>query len=150
MRGLETDVFSAFSGAEHMFFALKDPFGMIRQETEAGLRRQVVDAVLERIETFGEPKFLTLGRKTQDPSKVVVAHFAFSVLARLHVNYAGGAKREVITAALTFMFGNVDVPEPPACRTYFDLHRDAQLNFTDDRFEERFLTFRTTLAQSPA
>ena len=69
MREPETDDFSAFSGAEHMFFALKDPFGMIRQETEAGLRRQVPDCVLERIETFGEPKFLTLGRKTQDLSR---------------------------------------------------------------------------------
>lgn len=141
------DDFSAFADAEHMFYGLENPFGMIRRETEAGLRGQVADTILERIETFGKPKFLTLGRKTGDPTKVVVAHFAFSVRARLQVTYSGGAKREVIDATLTFMFGNVDPPKIPACRTHFDLHGDAQVNFTDERFEERFLAFRATLRQ---
>ena len=150
MSDLAGDDFRAFAGAEHMFFGLKDPFGMIREVTETGLRGQVADTVLERIETFGEPKFLTLARKTQDPSKVIVAHFAFSVLARLHVTSAGGTYREVIDAALTFMFGNVDVPESSTCRTHFDVHGDAQLNFNDDRFEERFLAFRSTLRQPDA
>ena len=150
MRESAPDDFQAFDGAEHMFLGLKDPFGMIRQETEAGLRRQVADTVLERIETIGTPKFLTLGKKTQDPSQVVVAHFAFSVLARLYVTHDAGAQREVINAALTFMFGNMDFPGAATCRTHFDLHGEAHLNFTDDRFEERFLAFRATLSQPAA
>jgi hypothetical protein len=150
MRDVPGDDFRAFAGAEHMFFGLKDPFGTIRQETEAELRRQVADTVLERIETFGEPKFLTLGKKTQNPSKVVVAHFAFSVLARLYVTSAAGTHREVLDAALTFMFGNVDVPASTTSQTHFDLHGDAQRNFTDDRFKERFLAFRTALLQPDA
>lgn len=147
MGGSAKDDFSAFDGAEHMFLGLNDPFGMIRQETETMLRRQVADSVLERIETLGEPKFLTLGRKTDDASKVVVAHFAFSVLARLHVSFAAGTKHEVIGAALTFMFGNVDVPAGATRQSHFDLHRDAQVNFTDERFQERFLSFRAALAE---
>lgn len=130
-----------------MFFGLKDPFGLIRHETEEGLRRQVPGAVLERIETHGQPKFLTIGKKTADPAKVTVAHYAFSVQARLRVSYAEGTKREVLDSALTFMFGNVDVPGAQICRTHFDLHRDAESNFTDACFNERFLSFRAEMAQ---
>jgi hypothetical protein len=150
MRESAVDDFGAFAGVEHMFFGLQDPFEMIRQETEAVLRRQVADTVLERIETCGEPKFLTLAKETDDPSKVIVAHFAFSVLARLYVASAGGAHREVIDAALTFMFGNIDVPASSTCRAHFDLHGEAQLNFTHDRFEGRFLAFRSSLQQPDA
>jgi hypothetical protein len=136
------DDFSAFAGSEHMFFGLEAPYALIRTEVEAGLRRQISDSVLERLETHGEPKFLTLGRKTADPSKVVAAHFGFSVRARLTVSHAAGAKRDTLEAALTFLFVNVDLPGDERCRTHFDLHGDAVRNFTDERFKERFLSFR--------
>jgi hypothetical protein len=145
----EADDFRAFTGSEHMFFGLQDPFGMIREETEDGLRRQVADTVLERIETFGKPKFFTLGRKTGDPSTVIVAHFAFAVRARLSVSSAAGTAREVLDAALTFLFGNVDVPGSQVCRTYFDFHDDADSAFEDEIFRDRFLEFRAELAERP-
>ena len=117
MASSPTDDFGAFAGKEHMFFGLAEPYTMIRADLESGLRKQVPDSVLERIETHGEAKFLTLGRKTADPSKVVVAHFGFSVLARLSVSYAAGAKREVIETAITFLFVNVDEAKRNAAPT---------------------------------
>lgn len=142
MASSPTDDFGAFAGKEHMFFGLAEPYTLIRAELESGLRKQVPDSVLERIETHGEAKFLTLGRKTPDPSKVVVAHYGFSVLARLSVSYAAGAKREVIETAITFLFVNVDLPGEEKFRTHFDLHGDVARNFTDERFQEWFLSFR--------
>src|SRR5688572_1262694 len=126
------DDFGVLEGAAHMMFGLPDPFGFIRSETEQGLRGQVSDTVLERIATHGEPKFLTLGKKTGDGSQVVVSHFGFSVRARLSVSFAGGTGREEIESALTFLFGDVDQPGAERCRTHFDFHADAQRNFTDE------------------
>lgn len=136
------DDFGAFTGTEHMMFGLSDPFGMIRQETEQGLRHQVPDTILERIATQGEPKFLTLGKKTDDGSHIVVSHFGFCVRARLSVSFARGTQREEIESLLTFLFGNVDQPGAERCRTHFDLHGDAERNFTDEAFRARFIAFR--------
>jgi len=74
----ETDVddFIAFADVENMWFGpfdRKDVFRVIRCETEDGLRRQVSDTVLERIETVGRPMFLVFGKETSDPSKRAVA-----------------------------------------------------------------------------
>jgi hypothetical protein len=77
MPALEVDDVAIFAGHEHMFFRLHDPLGMVREETEHVLRRQVPETVRERIEAFGNPKLPTLGKKTGDGSKVVAAHFAF-------------------------------------------------------------------------
>jgi hypothetical protein len=136
------DDFGAFDGNEHMMFGLDDSFDFIRDETESGLRRQVPDAVLERIVTYGEPKFLTLGRKTDDGSRMVVSYHAFCVRAQLTVSRAGGAGHELIEALLTFLFGDVDRPGSERCQTYFDVHRDAKTKFTDEVFESRFRLFR--------
>lgn len=149
----ETDDFSAFAGNEHMFFGLKDPYGFIREEVEASLAKQVPGTVVERVETFDTPKFLTLGRKTADPTKIIAAHYAFCVRARLTLSLAGGARREVVDAALTFMFGNVDLRGRDAgvvCRTFFDLHHDAAPNFDDGVLKERFLAFRAGVPDPPA
>jgi len=136
------DDFGAFDGLEHMLLGLRDPFDLIRGETEATLRRQIPDTVLERIVTFGEPKFLTLGRKTDDGSQMVVSYHAFCVRAQLSVSHEGVAKHELIDALLTFLFGEVDRPGHERCETYFDVHGDAQANFTDEVFEKRFILFR--------
>lgn len=136
------DDFGAFEGTEHMMFGFPDPFGFIRSETENGLRRQVPDAVLERIATQGQPMFLTLGKKIGDSSQMAVSHFGFCVRARLSVSYAGGSRREELESALTFMFGDVDQPGAERCRTHFDLHGDAERNFTEATFQTRFLAFR--------
>lgn len=141
-----TDDFSAFAGSEHMFFGLVEPLAMIREETEQGLRGQVPDTVLESLVTRGQPKFLTIGKKTTpDSSQVIVAHFGFSVQAHLTVTYDGGRERAEIEAALTFLFGNVDRPESQQSRTHFDLNDDAARNFTDELFKDRFLAFRAGL-----
>ncbi len=136
------DDYGALVGKEHMFYGLKAPFEMIREETEAGLRQQVSDSVLDAIKVRDEPKFLTLGRKIDDGSKIVVTHYGVCVRATLHATYSGGTRHEAIDAVLTFMFGNVDRRGAERCRTFFDLHKDAQRQFTDDVFKARFLAFR--------
>jgi hypothetical protein len=131
-----------------MFFGLKDPFGLIRSEVESSLRQEVADTELEVIKTFDEPKFLTLGRKTDDGERMIVTHFGFAVRAQLYVRYAGGSQHEVIDAALTFLFANVDRPGAQKVRTFFDLHADAAERFTDETFRERFLAFKMESADS--
>lgn len=136
------DDFSVLVGKEHMFYGLNAPFEMIRDETEAGLRKQVADSVLDAIKLRDEPKFLTLGRKIEDGSKIIVTHFGVCVRATLQVTYHGGTRHEAIDAALTFMFANVDRRGLERTRTFFDLHAEAQRHFTDDDFQARFMAFR--------
>jgi hypothetical protein len=115
---------------------------MIRDEAESSLRKQVPDTVLESIATFDTPKFLTIGRKTEDPSKVIVTWFAFCVRATLAVVYNAGKSRERVPTTITFMFGRVDEPGHQLCRTFFDVNADAEAGFEADAFERRFLAFR--------
>jgi hypothetical protein len=136
------DDFSAFEGSEHMFFGLRDPFGMIRTEIENALREQVPDTVLASVSISGKPKFLTLGRKSEDGQHAVVTHFGFCARARLAVLFDEGRKGELIEATLTYMFGNVDVAGSQTCRTHFDLHEDADRHYDDEVFKRRFMTFR--------
>jgi hypothetical protein len=134
------DDFSAFLGQEHMFFGLRDPFGLIRSEVEEGLRQQIADTEVVSIATVGEPKFLTLGRKAEG-EQVVVTHFAFAVRAKLTVLFDERRKGELIEALLTFLFGDVDTNEK-RFRRFIDVHADAERGFDDAAFKERFLAFR--------
>jgi hypothetical protein len=139
---MAVDDFSAFAGQEHMFFGLSDPYAMIRDEAESTLRKQVPDTILESIATFDKPKFLTIGRKTDDPNKVVVSWFAFCVRATLSLSYNAGGSRESMPTTITFMFGRVDERGRELCRTFFDVNADAEPCFSDELFERRFLAFR--------
>ena len=143
------DDFGVFAGSEHMFFGLRDPFALVRAETEAGLRQQVADTALDAIKTFDTPKFLTLGRNISGGKKILVTHFGFCVRAELHVSYAGGSKHEMIDATLTFLFANVERRGTEQCRTSFDLHAEAQQHFTDDVFRQRFLAYRLETVEEP-
>lgn len=148
---MSADDWSAFAGNEHMFFGLADPYGLIREELERGLRQQVADTVVESIVTHGTPKYLTIGKRlTEGSSKVVVAHFAFCVAATVSLHYAGGQKRETLPVALTFAFGRVDEPGRQTSRSWFDLHDDAARAFDDEVLKERFLAFRAGLSPSPS
>ena len=136
------DNFAAFAGTEHMLVGVPDPYGFIRHATEDGLRRQVPDTVLDRIVTYSEPKFLSLGKKTPDGSAFVLSYLGFCVRARLEVSYAAGARTEKIDAALTFLLGDLDRSGSAKCRTYCDLREEVERTFSDDTFEARFLAFR--------
>ncbi len=136
------DDFSAFAGNEHMFYGVKKPFEFIRRETEAALRRQVEDTVLDAIETFDTPKFLTLGRQLDGGKQILVTHFGCCVRARLFVTYGGGTQHELIEATLTFLFGDVDQRGSERSRFHADLHGEAAQRFNDQAFKERFLAFR--------
>lgn len=125
-----------------MFFRLKDPFGMIREEVESVLRAQIPDTEVVSIATFGQPKFLTLGRKDGDGSLAVVTHFGFCVRAKLSVLFDQLRKGEVIESAITFLFANVDQPGAEKCRTFLDMHAEAEAMFDDEVFKQRFLAFR--------
>lgn len=141
------DDFSPFEGSEHMFFGLRDPFGLIRSEVEDGLREQIPDTEVISIATLEKPKFLTLGRKTEDDEgKVIVTHFAFCLRARLTVLFDERRKGEVIEATLTFLFGNVDQPGKQRFRRLFDMHDDANAQFDDEKLKQRFLAFRAEQA----
>lgn len=134
------DDFSAFRGQEHMFFGLRDPFGLLRREVEDALCEQVPDTEVLSIATHGEPKFLTLGRKADD-ERVIVTHFAFAVQAKVTVLFDERRKGEVLEALVTLLFGGVDTSEK-RYRRYFDVHEEATRCFDDAVFKERFLAFR--------
>ena len=149
----QLDDFRAITDAEGVWFGpfdRDDLFGLIRLETEKGLRRQVSDSVLERIETFGTPMCLVLAREMDDVSKARVGHVAFAVRAHLLVSYAAGTRHERIEAALTFFFGNIDVPGGTVCSAHFELHGEAELNFNDTCFKTRVMAFRADVPDPPA
>jgi hypothetical protein len=142
------DDFSVFAGNEHMFFTLRDPYRMMRDEVEAGLRRQVADTEITAIACSDTPKYLTLGRKIDDDTKIAVTYFAFCVRARIALTYDGGQQRDELPATLTFLFGRIDEPGRETSRVYIDVHGDAERSFTDDMFQQRFVAFRNE-AQAP-
>ncbi|HSS02808.1 MAG TPA: hypothetical protein VLM79_37360 [Kofleriaceae bacterium] len=137
------DDFSAFAGAEHMLFQLRDPYRMIREEVEAALRGQVSDTEVTAIACGEHPKFLTLGRKTDDGTRVIVSHFGFCVRAQIALTYDAGARREELAAALTFLFGRIDEPGRETQRVFLDVHGDAEQAYTDEGFQARFVAFRS-------
>jgi hypothetical protein len=136
------DDFGVFTGHEHMFFGIRDPFRMIRDETVSMVRRQVEDTEVDSIVCAGEPKYLTLGRKLDDGAQVVVTWFGFCVHARVALHYDGGRQRDELPSVLTFLFGRVDEPGQEVSRVHLDVHADAERGFTDDVFHQRFLAFR--------
>ncbi|MEO8699154.1 MAG: hypothetical protein ABI867_03895 [Kofleriaceae bacterium] len=134
------DDFAVFADREHMFYGLVDPYAAFRGELVEQLCAQVPDTVVESIAAFDEPKWLTIGRRLDDGSKLVVAYWGVCFRARVAVAYGYGT--EQLTAALTFLFGRWDDPAEQRVRTYFDLGDDAERGFTAERFEQRFLAFR--------
>jgi hypothetical protein len=137
------DDFSVFAGNEHMFFSLRDPYRTMRDEVEAGLRRQVADTEVTAIACSDVPKFLTLGRKIEDGTRIAVSYFAFCVRARIALTCDAGRQRDELPATLTFLFGRIDEPGREASRVHIDVHGDAERSFTDDAFQQRFAAFRS-------
>jgi hypothetical protein len=135
------DDFRVFDGSKHMFFGVREPFGMIRDEVEIAFKRQVPDSVIEHIGAYDKPKFLTIGMRTDDKKKVTVSAFGVCFRARIEVRFNAGADREVLDATLTFLFRGVDGPNLQS-RMHLDLHADADQTFNDEAFEKRFLAFR--------
>jgi hypothetical protein len=139
------DDFSGFAGSEHMFFGLTDPYRLIRDDVERALRKQVADTVVDAITMIGEPKFRTIGRKTDVPNRVIVAHFGFCLRATLVVRSESSGRRDTMPATLTLLFGHVDVRGRETSEFHIDLHGDAPAAFEDATFERRFLKFRAAL-----
>jgi hypothetical protein len=133
------DDWSAFAGQEHMFFGLDEPFALIRREVEEGLRRQVADTSVVAIRTTGEPRFLTLGKKTDD-NKMIVSFFGFAVQAEIEAATEGTSHR--LDATLTHVFGRVDERGHETQRCWIDLGPDAADAFEENTFQARFLEFR--------
>lgn len=140
------DDFRAFADHEHMFFGLHDPYRMIREELLEILRRQVPDSVLDGIVVRDQPKFLTIGKKTDDAQKVIVAHFGFCISTLLAVSHAGGTRRDRLPATATFLFGQVDRPGAERMQIHLDLAADAEPAFDDTVFQDRLRAFRASLA----
>lgn len=135
------DDFSIFDDHAHMFFNLKDPFELIRDQVEETLRAQVEGTQVASIRAHGEPKWLTLGRKVPDqPDKVAVGHFALCFLCSIAVESPGHA--ESLEAAVTLAFRDIDRPGEERMRLWMDLFADAEAAHRDETLEERFLAFR--------
>lgn len=134
------DDWSAFAGREHMFFGLTEPFALMRREVEAGLTQQVSDTVVVAIRTQGVPHHLTLGKKTADPTKIIVSFVGFAVQAEIEATSEGQTHR--LPSTLTFVFGRVDERGHETARSWIDLGADAAAAFDEDHFRERFLAFR--------
>lgn len=139
---MASDDFRVFDGSKHMFFGLREPFGMIRDEVESTLKRQVADSVIEHIAAYDKPKFLTIGQQTDDAGKVTVSAFGVCFRARIDVRFNKGKDRELLDSTLTFLFRGVDGPNLQS-RVHFDLHGDAARYFDDKLFEQRFLAYRS-------
>jgi hypothetical protein len=136
------DDFGVFTGNEHMFYGLADPFALVRAEVERSLRAQMADTVVDSITAHGEPKFLTLGRKVGDGSKMVVTWFGTCFAARIAVSYDTGRKHERLAATFTLLIGRIDEPGKERARTFLDVHADAERGFTDETFQARLMAFR--------
>jgi hypothetical protein len=139
----EDDDFTVFADSEHMFFGIDDPYGFVRAQIEAALRAQVADTEVVRIRAHGAPRFLTLGRRVDEGSAMVVTHFGICV--RTDVSVAFGGQREVLPGTFTVLFGRVDEPGERVQQVFFDLHGDAEIAYGEDTFRERFLAFRAEL-----
>jgi hypothetical protein len=137
------DDFRVFAGNEHMFFTLRDPYRTIRDETEAALRRQVADTAITSITCTDPPKFLTLGKKIDDGTRIAVSFFAFCLRARIALTYDAGQQHDELSATLSFLFGRIDEPGHETSRVHVDVHADAERAFTDEGFQQRFVAFRT-------
>jgi hypothetical protein len=143
------DDWAAFAGREEMFYGLPDPFGQIRAEVQAGLRRQVADAELVKITTSEEPKLATAAREVNEGRQLEVTAFAFMFRAKLDVcSGPGGVRQDKLDAAVTMMFGRLDRPGEQTSRTYFDLNADAAKNFDDEVLKQRFVDFHETHAHA--
>ena len=143
------DDFGELAANEHMLFGLADPYRMIRDETEAALRRQVSDTEIESIVCAGTPKYLTLGKQVDGGTQVRVTFFGFCVRARVALTYNAGRDRDELDTALTFLFGRVDEPDHQVSTMHFDLHADADRAFDDAVFHDRFIAFRARYAAEP-
>lgn len=136
------DDFACFAGLEHMFYSLDEPYAMMRERLAEALRGQVADTEVEYLRCTGQPKWLTLGRKVGDGTKMIVTAFAFCVQAQIAVVSGGGQDREEMPAALTFLFAKMDEPGNQVSSMFLDLHGDAQTQFADPVFQQRFAEFR--------
>lgn len=135
------DDFSIFAESAHMFFGLEDPYRLVREEIADALTRQVPNTTVDAIVCYGEPKWLTLGRKQDDdPQHLIVGHYA--VCFRCQVEVTTPRRPENLEATVTLLFCDIDKPGEERMRLSMDIHRDADDAYRDDVFERRFLEFR--------
>jgi hypothetical protein len=140
------DDFSIFDGSEHMFFAVNDPFAMVREELENSLRRQVPSTQVHAIRCFGEPKFLTVGRQvSEDDERMQVTHYGvcFQCVIALETEHHS----QDLRCTAGFYLGDIDKAGEERLRTYIDVGDDADGAFDDEVFKGRFMQFRQDLAE---
>jgi hypothetical protein len=110
-----------------------DPRAALREELERCFSQQVAGSVLERLALTREPRYLTGGRRAEDPSKIVVVRAALAAPFAAVVRDPQGGLHE-----LTGVFSWVAVGlegDDRRDRFYLDLGDDAVLAL--DRLTER-------------
>jgi hypothetical protein len=130
------DDFAVLEAREHMMFGFRDPYGVIRAETEARFAPDAVESIV-----LDAPKWLTIARRDEpDGDSGTIVQFGFCARAQIAVN--AGYSVEQVAATLTFLVGGWDDPPNHRRRVHFDLHDEADAGYDDARFRARFLAFR--------
>lgn len=136
------DDFSIFAETEHMFFGLAEPFTVIREELEEVFVSQVESSRLHAITARGEPKFLTMGyRSEEDEDKVVVTHYGACFQALVDVENDEDREPE-LPITMTLCVGKLDQPGSESMQTWVHVLDDADAAFEQETFEQRFMAFR--------
>ncbi len=142
------DDFSIFEGTEHMFFGLAEPFAMIREELEEVFVSQIESSRVHAIIAKGEPKFLTIGYRSEpDEGKVVVTHYGVCFQANIDVENDDDRVPE-LPLTMTVCVGRLDQPGEESMQTWVHLLEDADGAFEQETFEQRFMEFKDAVDAS--
>jgi hypothetical protein len=146
------DDFGAFAGSEHFLTWLRDPYAMIREAIEDGVRHNVADTIVDSIATFDVPYFVFDGpwfpartRSAGGGADPRVTCAGFCVALRCAVRTPSLGRSEILVGALTVMMGRIDKPGRETMRVMFDPHGDFQRAFNEQTLKRRFHESKETV-----
>ena len=142
------DDFRVLDDTEHLLFGLDDPFAVLRREVTRYLQQQSPDTEVEQIACRGEPKWLTLTRRTDvglgtAPAMTVTG---FGLCVEATITSGAGYASEQAAATITLLCCRWDQPKRELVRAFVDLGADAGPGFSDEAFQHRLLAFRHEVA----
>ena len=142
------DDFRVLDDTEHMLFGLDDPYGVIRREVTRYLQQQSPDTEVEQIACRGEPKWLTLTRRTATalgaaPEMTVTG---FGLCVESMITSGVGYASEQSMATITLLCCRWDEPRRELVRAFVDVGPEAAPGFSDEAFQHRLLAFRHEVA----
>lgn len=132
-----TDDFHVLTSPDHYLGWMgDDPATAARREIEGLLRRQVPTATLRWVRLYGEPAFLTGGRRDPDnPNLMVLTRAALAVSFELEVRSANGTER--LCGVFSWAASGIDSARCEHERVYLDI--DAEMDWATDQLRLRIL-----------